>query len=188
MVTGIFAVRPVYAANGTGTLFIYSDAACTTLLSQVSSGNNGYILPSTGTTVYVKITGITESSVNTIELLWMDGIISHKKDLSTTVSGGITDCTAWVVGDFSPPPSESGITVKCGTTGVVFYGPNTMPNSFMTKSNGGSDGGHFYGSGTDSSGQCVTSAPEFPLGSMLMVAAALPAVLLLRRRVRAFRN
>src|SRR5712691_7127007 len=91
-----FGFQPAHAVSGTGTLFMYSNSACTSLLPQ-ASGNQGYVLPSTGTTVYIKITGITESSITRIELQYSS---LSAEILTTTVSGGNTACTPWVVGTF----------------------------------------------------------------------------------------
>jgi hypothetical protein len=180
-IAGLLMLAPasVHAGgpSGTGVLFMYSDSSCSTLLPRVSGGTMGYLLPSTGTTVYVQIKGISELTDG-------GGVISmqytpYADTLSTTISGTSpnesTSCTPWVVGNFD---TATGVAIACGQTGVVFYG-QTSPD-YKTKSNGGADGGHFFGPGTSSGGACSSSVPEFPSGLALVV-LALPLLLVLRR-------
>ncbi len=191
-----------FGTTGTGTLGMYSDSSCTTLLPQVTVGNHGYILPSTGTTVYIKVTGITETPVTTVELLY-NGTISYTEFLSVTVTDGATNCVPWVVGTFS---QATGVTINSCTTGIVKYGDSSGPGAdkYTTLSNGGSDGGHFYGASTPSNASCSSTTttttttgtggcppegcpppvPEFPLGFLVVFALALPALLLIAMRAK----
>ena len=193
LMMAIFASPAAYAVAGTGTLFMYSDSGCTSLLPQ-AGGIQGYILPSTGTTVYIKITGISESGINVIDLQYSP----YVEHLSTTVSGGSTTCTGWTVGTFI---GATGVTIGCGVTGIVFYGTTADPNAYQSRSNGGSDGGHFLGAGTNSNGDCVTTTttsttttktfpppsqvPEFPgiggIGFGLLMAAAIAGLVILKK-------
>jgi len=109
----------------------------------------GYLLPATGTTVYVEIKGITEVTGATTIQMQYGGYVTT---LSTTVTSDDTSCTAWVVGNFDGT-GNNGITINCGQTGIVFYDGN----SYQTNSNGGSDGGHFYGPGTGTDSSCTTT-------------------------------
>ncbi len=140
--------------SGTGVLYIYSDSSCTSLLPQ-AGGVQGYVLPAVGTTVYIQVAGITETGIKTIELLY-SGSQSYTEFLSVTVTEGSTNCVPWVVGTFS---QGIGIVIDCGVTGVVKYGTSTGPSAdeFTTNSNGGSDGGHFFGAGTGSDGTCTST-------------------------------
>ncbi len=182
----LLAIPAAFAANGTGVLYIYSDSGCTSLLPPVTGGNMGYILPATGTTVYIQVKGITETGITRIELNY-NGSISYVEVLAVTVTSGNTNCVPWVVGTFG---SSTGITIGSCTTGIVFYGTADRPNEYKTNSNGGADGGHFYGPGTDSGNTCApTSVPEFglgPAGLLLTTALLLPALVLLRRKFSHF--
>ncbi len=165
------------ATSGTGTLYMYSDSGCSTLLPQVATGNEGYILPSTGTTVYVQVKGITESGITVIDLQYG----GYTEQLSTTVTSGSTGCEPWVVGTFGISTS---VQIACGQTGIVFYGNSTRSNLYQTNSNGGVDGGHFYGPGTNSDGTCPTGVPQFPLagalGFAMVFAIAVPVLIAMR--------
>ena len=185
LVAQFLAVPAAFAANGTGVLYMYSDSGCTTLLPQVSGGNMGYILPATGTTVYIEVKGITETGVTRVELNYNGS--PSVEILPVTVTAGNTNCVPWVVGTFG---ATTGFTIGSCTTGIVFYGNVDKPNQYKTNSNGGSDGGHFYGPGTDAGNTCAqTSVPEFGFGTaglLLTTALLLPALVLLRRRFARF--
>jgi len=185
--TTALAITPAASAvtGGTGTLFIYSDSSCSTLLSQ-SGGIKGYVLPATGTTVYIKITGITEVPDGPITiLLQFSG--ETNEFIAGTVSGGTTNCIAWVVGTFGGALQDTPSTCA---TGIVRYGPaldTTVSDFYSTNSNGGSDGGHFYwGNGLPCT-PLVTS--ELPLvGTALAGAVMLGGLALYMRTGRKFRS
>lgn len=191
---GIF-VASVYTVQETGMLFMYSDTAGTTILPQ--DGNiQGYILPATGTTVYVQVQGITEVSSLTsgtiasgetnIILQYNDGVDHNKTISGVPLTNGDTDIIPWVVGDFSDTDASL-IEISPCQTGIVFYGISS-DEKFLTRSNGGSNGGHFYGPGSifvDT--QCdVPSVPEFdsPGVAVVLGAVGLAATSLFSRRLR----
>ncbi len=190
------AIAPAAFAktNGTGTLFMYTDSTCTTLLPQ-SGGTMGYVLPATGTVIGIKVTGITEVADGGITIL-LQFTGEPNEFLSGTVSGGTTNCIAWTVGEFGGTVQD---TPSGCATGNVNYGPaddTTVSDFFFTASNGGSDGGHFFW-GTDCGGTTTTTSttsggctencpppvPEFPVGLLPVLAIAIPVLVLLRRRL-----
>lgn len=197
---------PIYAtSSGTGTLYMYKDSGLTTLLQQTSTGTLGYTLPSTGTTVYIVVTGITETAAlapsgcsgstcayTNIKLQW-NGYTETLLDVpltehTTGCPGGATVCwtagpAAWTVGVFG---SSSGVSVTCGTTGIVVYGQGSGDSGYYSTKNpgGASAQGHFFGPGTNTGGDCGTPVPEFPLGPVLLFAVAVPALVLARRSLR----
>lgn len=198
-------VAPVFAtASGTGRLYMYSDSTGNTLLPQAdNTGTLGYILPATGTTIYVQVKNITESSAlstsgcnggaaecTNIKLLWN----GHTEILSgipvTEVTAGCpggytcwnTGLAPWVVGTFG---STSQLTVSCGQTGIVVYGQGTSNSGYYAAEVDGSSSsqGHFYGPGTTANGSCAVGAPEFPLGILPLLALTIPILLIARLRL-----
>jgi hypothetical protein len=162
------AVPNAYAVHtpGTGTLYMYSDSGCTALLPQ-QGGIKGYVMPATGTTVYIQITGITEVPDGSISILLQYSGVGVQF-LTGTVSSGTTSCIPWVVGTFGDVLHEP--TEICAT-GVVRYGPagdTNVDDFYSTLSNGGSDGGHFYW-GTNCGGY------EFPPSALTAVKTATPS-------------
>ena len=197
------AVPAVYAiSDGTGVLYMY-DSNETTLLPQCTScGTLGYILTATGTTVYVQVKEITEStamfpcpSPSTSECtnlqLQYSGYTEMLSNVpltsTTTCPTGYSSCynsaeAPWTVGDFS---GAAGVTIGACTTGIVVYGQGPGGNMFYSTmvSGSSSEQGHFYGSGTPTTG--CPSVPEFPIsfgGLLAVLAVAMPALLLLRRK------
>ena len=179
--TSALALTPVASAvtGGTGTLYMYSDSSCTTLLPQ-SGGIEGYVLPPNGTPVYIQITGITEVSGSISLLLQFSG--EPNEFLSATVSSGSTNCVEWTVGTFGGTLQDEPSTCA---TGIVRYGPaddTKVSDFYSTLSNGGSDGGHFYW-GTSCGPTPVVS--EIPLvGAALAGAVMLGALALYARTGR----
>jgi len=192
------------ATQGTGTLFMYTDSTCSTLLPQ-QGGNNAYVLPATGTVIGIKVTGITEFSDGPITLL-LQFTGEPNEFLAGTLTGGSTNCIAWTVGDFQGLQT----TPSGCNTGIVSYGPggSTKVSEFlMTDSNGGADGGHFlWGTScggtttttsTTTTGGCTENCPppvpEFPVGLAPLLLLAIPFLFLFRKRIvsapiRAFRK
>jgi hypothetical protein len=160
LITAIVAIiilgfsSPVQAKNvsGTGTLYMYSDSSCSTLLSQ-SGGIQGYVIPTAGP-VYIKIMGITEFEAGEISILLQYSGYPNVFLSATVDSEGNTNCVEWdMAGPWLTPPTDC-------LTGVVSYGPagdTDVSDFYTTLSNGGSDGGHFYW-GTE----CFPSQPSPP--------------------------
>ena len=186
-----------YAAGGTGVLYMYSDPGGASLLPQ-GGGIQGYILPATGTTVYVQIKGITESSALTdgtlvsghtnIILQYNDGVNDHVMTISgVSVTNGNTAIVPWIVGTFTDTDGQNLVTISACETGIVFYG-TTGNHKFQSKSNGGSNGGHFLGPGSNYIGTtCVPprDVPEFGSESIALVVSAAGMVVALAMRKRA---
>lgn len=197
---------PVYAtSSGTGILYMYQDSSASTLFPQTTTGTLGYIVGGTGTTVYIVVTGITETAAlappgcsgssctsTNIKLQWggYTEILTNVllTEHTTGCPGAATVCwtagpVAWTVGTFG---SSTGVSITCGSTGIVTYGQGSSSSTYYTTINvgGSSAQGHFFGAGTTSSGSCATAVPEFPLGPALLFAAAIPALMFARRSIR----
>ncbi|MDG6903987.1 MAG: hypothetical protein JRM96_03755 [Nitrososphaerota archaeon] len=197
-------VTPAFAiSSGTGKLYMYSDSAGQNLLPQTTSGTLGYLLPDTGTTVYVQVKNITEPTAlsttgcsgsaaecTNIKLQWngyteiITGVPVNAVSTGcpTTLTCWNTISAAWEVGNFS---SSSLVTMQCGQTGIVIYGQGTSDNGYYTTEVDGSKSsqGHFFGPGTTTDGSCGISAPEFPVGILPLLALAIPALLVVRLRL-----
>jgi hypothetical protein len=150
LVVSLIAGQPLATVPGTGVLYMYSDSGCTTLLPQLTGRSYGYILPATGTTVYIQIKSITETGITNINLK----LSTAHENLATTVAEGQTGCVAWTVGTFE---SGGGAIIGCSVRGGVSYGTSADPNEFQTRSTDGTDGGHFYGQGTAGDAKCAPS-------------------------------
>ncbi|MGI0091673.1 MAG: hypothetical protein ACREBS_08190 [Nitrososphaerales archaeon] len=189
----MLGISPVAAKSaGTGTLYMYTDNTCATLLPQ-AGGIKGYILPSTGTVIGIEVKGISGTSSSPISLLLQFTGEPNEFISGVTLSSGNTNCVAWTVGTFGGVLQSTPSTC---TTGNVNYGPNddTQVSDFnKTISNGGSDGGHFYwGTGSDGDVACsstTTGVPQFPgvFGLLLVIGSAVPLIILMRRRLPSFR-
>lgn len=154
--TAIPSVHAPGPSSGNGTLHMYSDSGCSNLLPQ-AGGIKGYVMPATGTSIWIQITGITEVPDGGITIL-IQFSGEPNEFISGTVSSGTTNCIEWVVGTFGGVLQSTPLTCA---TGPVSYGPasDTSVNDFyFTDSNGGSDGGHFYwGTGCSTTTLLTTS-------------------------------